>query len=88
MADDEDYKGRSGAASYGARKTYRSSPKITNKKQYKDKPTSFVKDIAELAEKKFAQAGTGRLATEEGKIGLSLAEDLRALGDKASFTDA
>jgi len=51
-------------------------------------PTSFVKDIAELAEKKFAQAGTGRLATEEGKIGLSLAEDLRALGDKASFTDA
>ena len=38
MADD-DYKGRSGAASYSARKTYRSSPKVTNKKQYKDKTT-------------------------------------------------
>ena len=51
-------------------------------------PTTLVKEVADLAEKKFAQAGTGRLATEEGRIGLSLAEDLRALGDKASFTDA
>jgi len=51
-------------------------------------PTSLVKEVADLAEKKFAQAGTGRLATQEGRIGLSLVEDLRALGDKASFTDA
>mgnify|MGYP003674430662 CR=1 FL=1 len=51
-------------------------------------PTTLVKEVADLAEKKFAQAGTGRLATEEGRIGLSLVEDLRALGDKASFTDA
>ena len=51
-------------------------------------PTALVKDVADLAEKKFLQAGTGRLATEEGRIGLSLVEDLRALGEKASFTDA
>tara|TARA_R110001599_G_scaffold1443_1_gene6980 strand:- start:166 stop:1611 length:1446 start_codon:yes stop_codon:yes gene_type:complete len=50
MAEDDDYKGRSGAASYGARKTYRSSPKITNKKQYKDKTTSFVKEGDEKGE--------------------------------------
>ena len=40
---DEDYKGRSGAASYSARKTYRSSPRITNKKQYKDKSIGLTK---------------------------------------------
>jgi len=51
-------------------------------------PTSLVKEVADVAEKKFAQAGTGRLATEEGRVGLSLVEELRALGDKASFTDA
>ena len=51
-------------------------------------PTALVKDVADLAEKKFLQAGTGRLATEEGRIGLSLVADLRALGEKASFTDA
>jgi hypothetical protein len=51
-------------------------------------PTSLVKDVADLAEKKFLKAGTGELATEEGKLGLRLVEDLRALGDKASFTDA
>ena len=51
-------------------------------------PTTLVKEVADVAEKKFAQAGTGRLATEEGRVGLSLVEELRALGDKASFTDA
>jgi len=51
-------------------------------------PTSLVKDVADLAEKKFLKAGTGELATEEGRLGLRLVEDLRALGDKASFTDA
>ena len=51
-------------------------------------PTSTVKEVADLIEKKFAQAGTGDLATEEGQLGLKLLTDLRALGDKASFTDA
>ena len=51
-------------------------------------PTSTVKEVADLAEKKFAQAGTGDLATAEGQLGLKLAADLRALGDKSSFTDA
>ena len=36
MADD-DYKGRSGAASYSARKTYRSSPKVLIKNNIKIK---------------------------------------------------
>jgi len=51
-------------------------------------PTALVKDVADLAEKKFLQAGTGELATEEGKVGLKLVRELRELGDKASFTDA
>ena len=51
-------------------------------------PTSTIKEVADLAEKKFAQAGTGDLATAEGQLGLKLAADLRALGDKSSFTDA
>tara|TARA_A100001037_G_scaffold31421_2_gene24765 strand:- start:2178 stop:5216 length:3039 start_codon:yes stop_codon:yes gene_type:complete len=51
-------------------------------------PTSTIKEVADLAEKKFAQAGTGDLATAEGQLGLKLASDLRALGDKSSFTDA
>ena len=51
-------------------------------------PTALVKDVADVAEKKFAQAGTGDLATAEGQLGLKLASDLRALGDKATFTDA
>ena len=51
-------------------------------------PTALVKDVAQLAEKKFAQAGTGDLATAEGQLGLKLAADLRTLGDKSSFTDA
>ena len=51
-------------------------------------PTALVKDVADVAEKKFLQAGTGDLATEEGKLGLKLARELRNLGDKASFTDA
>jgi hypothetical protein len=51
-------------------------------------PTNLVKDVADVAEKKFAKAGTGRLSTEEGTVGLNLVEELRALGDKASFTDA
>ena len=51
-------------------------------------PTALVKDVADLAEKKFLKAGTGDLATAEGELGLKLAADLRALGDKSSFTDA
>ncbi len=51
-------------------------------------PTNLVKDVADLAEKKFLKAGTGELATEEGKVGLKLAGVLRGLGDKSSFTDA
>ena len=51
-------------------------------------PTTLVKEVADVAEKKFAKAGTGRLSTEEGTVGLNLVEELRALGDKASFTDA
>jgi len=51
-------------------------------------PTALVKDVADLAERKFLKLGTGELATEEGKLGLKLAKQLRELGDKASFTDA
>jgi hypothetical protein len=51
-------------------------------------PTSTIKEVADVAEKKFAKAGTGRLSTQEGTVGLNLVEELRALGDKASFTDA
>ena len=51
-------------------------------------PTALVKDVADVAEKKFFKAGTGDLATEEGKLGLKLARELRKLGDKATFTDA
>ena len=51
-------------------------------------PTTLVKDVADVAEKKFLQAGTGDLSTAEGEVGLKLVGVLRGLGDKASFTDA
>ena len=74
MADD-DYKGRSGAASYSARKTYRSSPKVTNKKQYKDKTTDADNVITrqtivtqkQLKEKKKSKEELERRDREEKK---------------------
>ena len=50
-------------------------------------PTSILKDVADVAEMKFAKAASGNLSTAEGRLGMSLAEDLRGLGDKSSFTD-
>ena len=51
-------------------------------------PTAGLKDLADNISRKFEKLGTGRLATEEGEVGLSLADELRELGDKVSFTDA
>ena len=50
-------------------------------------PTSILKDVADVAETKFASLAGGNLSRAEGQLGMDLVADLRALGDKASFTD-
>ena len=50
-------------------------------------PTAILKDVADVAEKKFASLASGNLSRAEGQLGMDLVADLRALGDKSSFTD-
>ena len=48
-------------------------------------PTAILKDVADVAEKKFASLASGNLSRAEGQLGMDLVADLRALGDKSSL---